>query len=746
MADVSRVLTKFQKERAIGQSLGWRGWLRYRLQRRRLDRAAYATLFTLTSKTALWPLRCRARTSDVHSFHQVFIQREYACLDALDTQTVGLIVDCGANVGYSSAYLLSRFPNCHLIAVEPDAENFAVLEANLAPYGLRARARRAAVWSHPASLTLCANWVRAGNEWARAVRECEPGETAAFSAVSVGQLLKDSGFERIAILKMDIEGAEAVVFSGDYDDWLARVDNLVIELHHVSPYGSTYGKFFQAVAGRGLDLSHSGELTVCRRVAPPALDPGGCETPAGGDEPTERARLHAENARLRECLRDLMIATRAVLAAPSAPVDRAALERAERILAANDAPSESSDFGPKPSAKYIVFGAPQIEEEEIAEMCATLRSGWIGTGPKVRRFEDLFREYVGARHAVAVNSCTAALHLSLLVSGVGPGDEVITTPMTFCATANAILHAGARPVFVDVDRATMNLDPARIAAAITPRTRAILPVHLAGRPCPMDEIQELAARHGLLVIEDAAHCIEGQYRGRKVGTISPLTCFSFYVTKNMTTGEGGMVTTNNDELAARIKMYALHGMSADAWNRFSDKGYKHYQVVFPGFKYNMTDMQASLGLHQIGRLDRHLGRRRDIWRYYDDQFVDLPVRTPALSDPDTVHARHLYTLRVIPDQCRKGRDEVLQELHELGIGTGVHYTALHLHPYYRATFGYREGMLPHAEEIGATTFSLPLSAKLSDEDVERVVAGVRTVLTDTRTRRVDRTENLSATL
>ncbi len=386
---------------------------------------------------------------------------------------------------------------------------------------------------------------------------------------------------------------------------------------------------------------------------------------------------------------------------------------------------------------YIVFGSPLIGEEEIAEVCATLRSGWIGTGPRVRRFEELFGQYVGAKHAVAINSCTAALHLSLLVSGVGPGDEVITTPMTFCATANAILHAGARPVFVDVDPETMNLDPAGVAAAVTPRTRALVPVHLAGRPCPMDEIQALADRHGLLVIEDAAHCIEGRYRGRKIGSISPLTCFSFYVTKNMTTGEGGMVTTDDDELAARLKMYALHGMSADAWRRYSDKGFKHYQVVFPGFKYNMTDMQAALGLHQIGRLESQLRRRNEIWQRYDEAFADLPVRIPAPAEPDTVHARHLYTLRVPPNQGKR-RDHVLQELHERGVGTGVHYTALHLHPYHRETFGFREGMFPHTESIGAATLSLPLSAKLADEEVERVIEAVCEVLSGPTPSRVAR--------
>lgn len=378
--------------------------------------------------------------------------------------------------------------------------------------------------------------------------------------------------------------------------------------------------------------------------------------------------------------------------------------------------------------KYIVFGSPLIEEAEIAEVCDTLRSGWIGTGPRVKRFEEMFREYVGAKHAVAVNSCTAALHLSMLVSGVGPGDEVITTPMTFCATANAILHAGARPVFADVDPETMNLDPDAVAAAVTPRTRAILPVHFAGRPCRMDELHVLARKHGLLVIEDAAHCIEGRYRGRKVGTISPLTCFSFYVTKNLTTGEGGMVTTDDDEFAAALKMYALHGMSADAWRRFSDKGYKHYQVVFPGFKYNMTDVQAALGLHQLPRLDRQVVRRNEIWRRYDDAFADLPVRTPAPAEPDATHARHLYTLLVSEEDGVPPRDEVLQALHERGVGTGVHYTALHLHPYYRETLGYREGMYPNAEAIGRTTLSLPLSAKLTDEEVDRVMGAVREVL------------------
>jgi len=375
----------------------------------------------------------------------------------------------------------------------------------------------------------------------------------------------------------------------------------------------------------------------------------------------------------------------------------------------------------------LVFGSPMIDEAEIAEVVATLRSGWIGTGPRVAHFEARFREYIGAQHAVALNSCTAALHLSLVVSGVGPGDEVITTPMTFCATANAILHTGARPVFVDVDRATGNIDPDLVEAAVTPNTKAILPVHYAGRPCRMDRLEAIARRHGLLLIEDAAHAIEASFHGRQIGTIGDLTCFSFYVTKNLVTAEGGMVTTNNADFAAKIKMYGLHGMSQDAWKRFSDEGYRHYEVLFPGFKYNMTDLQAALGIHQLARLAQGAKRREGIWARYDQAFADLPVIRPAPVEAGTVHARHLYTILVKIEELARTRDWVLNELLRWKIGTGVHYTALHLHPYYRQTFGYQPGDFPNAEYIGARTLSLPLSAKLSDQDVEDVVAAVREV-------------------
>ena len=379
---------------------------------------------------------------------------------------------------------------------------------------------------------------------------------------------------------------------------------------------------------------------------------------------------------------------------------------------------------------FLVFGSPLVGEAEIEEVVATLRSGWIGTGPRVAKFEEMMKKYTGAEHAIAVSSCTAALHLSVLALGLGQGDEVITTPMTFAATANAVIHAGAKPVFVDVNRHTMLMDPEKIERAITPRTRAILPVHLAGRPCAMDEIAAIADKHGLAVIEDAAHCIEGRIGSRRVGSISGLTCFSFYVTKNLTTAEGGMVTTNNAEWAARIRRLGLHGMNADAYKRFSDQGFKHYQVVAPGYKYNLTDLQAAIGIHQLKRLEASWIRRNEIWNYYQEALSDLPLHRPAPDENNIRHARHLFTILVHEEECGRSRDDVLGSLHQQKIGCGVHYTALHLHPYYRQTFGYREGDYPNAEWIGSGTLSLPLSAKLTDEDIEDVAAAVHEALED----------------
>jgi len=374
---------------------------------------------------------------------------------------------------------------------------------------------------------------------------------------------------------------------------------------------------------------------------------------------------------------------------------------------------------------FIVFGAPLIGEEEIAEVVATLRSGWIGTGPRALAFEEAFRDYTGAAHAVAVNSCTAGMHLALIVAGVGAGDEVITTPMTFCATANVILHVGAVPVFVDVDKATLNIDPNRIEAAVTPRTRAILPVHMAGRPCDIDAVRAVAARHALTVIEDAAHCVEGRVGERRIGSISELTCFSFYATKNLTTAEGGMVTTSRADWAEALRRYRLHGLDQDAWKRYGPGGVRHYEAVVPGFKYNLSDLQAAMGLPQLRRLEQNLKRREEVWAIYDAAFVGLALTVPAAPAAGTRHARHLYTLLV--DEARAGvtRDTFRERLNAMGVGTGVHFIAVHLHAYYRERFGFKPEDFPNAAWISERTVSLPLSAKLTDREVERVVEAVK---------------------
>ncbi|MDY6956546.1 MAG: DegT/DnrJ/EryC1/StrS family aminotransferase [Pseudomonadota bacterium] len=375
--------------------------------------------------------------------------------------------------------------------------------------------------------------------------------------------------------------------------------------------------------------------------------------------------------------------------------------------------------------RFLTFGAPFIGEAEIDEVVDSLRSGWLGTGPKVARFERDFAAYKGVEQAVAVNSCTAALHLSLLAAGLAPGDEVITTPLTFCATVNAILHAGAIPVLADVDPVTFNLDPVAVAARITPRTRAVLPVHFAGRPCDMGALMALAEHHDLRMIEDCAHAIESRYAGRPVGTIGDFGCFSFYVTKNVVTGEGGMILTRRTEDAARLKTLALHGMSHDAWRRFSDSGYRHYQVVECGFKYNMMDLQAAIGLHQLARVEASWQRRRAIWARYQAAFADLPLIRPAEPDPQTRHAHHLYTLLIDEARCGRTRDSFLDYMTAQRVGVGVHYLSLPEHPYYQNRLGWRPEDTPEAMRIGRQTVSLPLSPALTDADVDDVIQAVR---------------------
>jgi len=381
-----------------------------------------------------------------------------------------------------------------------------------------------------------------------------------------------------------------------------------------------------------------------------------------------------------------------------------------------------------PPSDFIIFGAPAIEQDEIDEVVHCLESGWIGTGPRVARFEREFAAYKGHQFAAAVSSCTAAMHLSILAAGISEGDEVITTPLTFCATVNAIIHAGGTPVLADVDPQTMNIDPVEVEARTTARTKAIVPVHFAGRPADMDALTDIASRHGLKIIEDCAHAIETEYHGRKAGTFGDFGCFSFYATKNVTTGEGGMVLTRNEEDLARIKVLALHGMSKDAWKRFSDEGYKHYFVVETGFKYNMMDLQAALGIHQLARVESNWRRREEIWQRYDEAFAGLPVTLPAEPEPDTRHGYHLYTILI--DEARAGisRDEFLDAMAADNIGVGVHYLSVPEHPVYQDKFGWRPEDYPDAMRIGRQTVSLPLSAKLTDAEVSRVIEAVRATL------------------
>lgn len=376
------------------------------------------------------------------------------------------------------------------------------------------------------------------------------------------------------------------------------------------------------------------------------------------------------------------------------------------------------------NAPYVVFGKPDIGEAEIAEVVDSLRSGWIGKGPKTARFEEDFRRYIGAEFAIGVNSCTAALHVSMLAAGIGPGDEVITTAMTFCATANAIIHVGAVPVPVDCRAQDQCLDPDLIEEKITSRTKAIIPVHYAGNACDMDRIMAIARKHNLLVIEDCAHAIETTYKGRHVGTFGLAGCYSFYVTKNLSTAEGGMVVTNEPAMVDRLRVFSLHGMSTDAWKRFSDDGYKHYAVVEAGFKYNMFDLQAAIGIHQLKNLEQKWPLRAALWAKYRKALAGLPIGLPPEPASGVRHAYHLFPVTVNENR----RDDFLRLMHERGVGTGVHYQSLAWHPFYQKAYGWREEDYPNARQFGMTTASIPLSAALSEEEADRVIAAIRDIL------------------
>ena len=380
-----------------------------------------------------------------------------------------------------------------------------------------------------------------------------------------------------------------------------------------------------------------------------------------------------------------------------------------------------------PNVPFVALARPAIGPEEIAEVVAALESGWLTTGPRVEAFEGAFARYVGAPYALGLNSCTAALHLSLLAAGIGAGDEVVTTPLTFCATANAIIHTGATPVFADVDPVTRNLDPDAVEAAITSRTRGIVVVHLGGHPADMRRFRALADLHDLTLIEDAAHAVEAQSNAGKVGAVADFSCFSFYSTKNLTTGEGGMVTTADATADAFMRTAGLHGLSRNGWNRYARGGSPHYEVLLAGFKYNMMDLQAALGLRQLARLEKMHARRAQIVAQYDRALAGLPLRLPAGVAGDERHGHHLYAVLVEPSAGRP-RDQVQAALAEAGIGTSIHFRALHLHRFYAERLGLARGQFPEAERLSDLLLSLPLSAALSDADVARVVAAVTDVL------------------
>jgi dTDP-4-amino-4,6-dideoxygalactose transaminase len=383
-------------------------------------------------------------------------------------------------------------------------------------------------------------------------------------------------------------------------------------------------------------------------------------------------------------------------------------------------------------SEFIPFHVPAIGEDEIRSVVETLKSGWLTTGSKVKSFEEDFARYVGSKHAIAVNSGTAALHLALDAIGIQEGDEVIVPTMTFTATAEVVLYFKAKPVLVDCERDTLNLDPAKLEAAITPKTKAIIPVHMAGHPCEMDEILTIARKHNLKVIEDAAHALPASYRGRPIGTIGDITCFSFYATKTITTGEGGMVTTENSKWAERMRIMSLHGISHDAWKRYTKEGSWYYEVLYPGFKYNLTDLAAAIGKEQLKKCGEFWQARRQIAMIYAQALAELEtVRLPSCRN-GVQHAWHLFIIKLDLERLKINRNQFVEALREKEIGTSVHFIPLHLHPYYRDEFGYQPEDFPNASAVFERIVSLPIYPRMSEPAVERVVEAVKNITSQYR--------------
>jgi len=373
------------------------------------------------------------------------------------------------------------------------------------------------------------------------------------------------------------------------------------------------------------------------------------------------------------------------------------------------------------------FGVPLVEQEEIDAVVEVLKSGWISTGPKTQEFEERFKSYVGARNAIAVSSCTEGMELSLVVAGIGKGDEVITSPITFAATANVVIHVGATPIFADIKRDTFNIDPCEIECRITPKTKAIMPVHYAGQPCEMDAIQDIAKRHNLIVIEDAAHATGAEYHGKKIGSIGDTTCFSFHVQKTITTAEGGMVTTDNDEWAKRIKVFRLHGMTRDAWMR-SSASQVHYDVVFPGYKSNMTDIQAAMGLTQLSKLESYISTRQKYAKIYNEAFAQIPEIDNIRRIDGIRHCETMYVILLNIDALKIDRDEFIRCLQAENVYCAVHFKPVHLHSYYMDTFGYKKGDYPNAEYAFDRALTLPFSPKLTEDDIQDVITAVSKIV------------------
>jgi perosamine synthetase len=380
------------------------------------------------------------------------------------------------------------------------------------------------------------------------------------------------------------------------------------------------------------------------------------------------------------------------------------------------------------TAEFLPFHIPDIADDEIQSVVETLRSGWLTTGPRVKQFEEEFGKFVGASHAIAVNSGTAALHLALDAVGVTRGDEVLVPTMTFAATAEVVLYLQARPVLVDCQPDTCNIDPDQIDRKITARTKAIIPVHFAGQPCDMGQIMDIARGYRLKVIEDAAHALPASYRGQPIGGIGDITCFSFYATKPITTGEGGMSTTEHQEYADRMRIMSLHGISQDAWKRYTAEGSWYYEILYPGYKYNLTDIAAAIGLEQLKKCDGFWEARQRIAAMYDEGFADLPEICTPTRRPEVQHAWHLYVIQLDLARLRIGRNAFTEALHRANIGISVHFIPLHLHPYYRETFGYAPGDFPHASAVYDRIISLPIYSRMTDANVQHVISAVRTIV------------------